>query len=58
MSLGHIPIVVMDSRGTSRINVRSVAFTAGWPSPAVTFAKYETAEVCVGRALLCCKTDC
>lgn len=57
MSLAPISSAVMDRRGTSRINLGSVAFTAGWPSPAGTFAKYETAEAYVGRALLCCKTD-
>lgn len=57
MSLGHVPIAVMDSRGTNRINLCSVAFTAGWLSAAATFAECETAEVCVGRAVLCCEPD-
>lgn len=57
MSLAHFSSAVMDSRRTSRINPGSVAFTAGWLSPAGTFAKYETAEAYVGRALQGCKTD-
>lgn len=58
MSLAHISTARMGSRGTRRINSGIVAFTVGWSSPAGTSAKYETAEACVGRALLCSKTGC
>lgn len=55
VSLAHIS---SGSRVTRRMNSGIVAFTVGWLSPAGTFAKYETAEAGVGRALLCSKTDC
>lgn len=58
VSLAHISSGRMGSRGMRRINQGIVAFTVGWLSPAGTFAKYEAAEACVGRAVLCSKTGC